>query len=127
MMSKTVVFCLDARAEYSAEEQANIKKYKLGGQNIYNSSKSAAQLAKGSAALASGTAGGLLSGAVSLAMSRLSLNISIDSLANGHHIETESLDELLGAEEAIMQGCQNAKMYLEAAATFDGQERVVEI
>jgi hypothetical protein len=127
MMSKSVVFMLDARAEYSPEETANIKKYGLGNQTIYNSATSKAHLEKGRAALNSGTFGGVAGSMVSLAMAKLSLNVTIDSLGRGHHIETESLDELLGAEEAIMQGCQNAKMYLAAAATFDGAERVVEI
>ena len=127
MMSKSVVFMLDARAEYSFEESGNIKKYGLGNQVIYNSSKSASYLDKGRAALAAGGAGGLASSVLSIAMAKLSLNVTIDSLGHGHHIETESLDELLGAEEAIMIGCQNAKAYLEAAQTFDGVERVVEI
>jgi hypothetical protein len=127
MMSKSVVFMLDARAEYTPEETANIRKYGLGNQVIYNSATSTAYLEKGRAALSGGTFSGVASSMVSLAMSKLSLNITIDSLGRGQHIETESIDELLGAEEAIMAGCQNAKAYLAAAETFDGAERVVEI
>src|ERR1051325_9755730 len=39
MISKTVKFCADIRAEYTAEERANINKYSLGGDVIYDSKK----------------------------------------------------------------------------------------
>jgi len=127
MMSKTVVFVLDARVEYTSEEQQRIKAYGLDKQVIYNSSAAAERIEKGRAALESGTAGGLLSATMSLAMSKLSLNVTIGSLAEGHHIETESLTEILDAEEAIIKGCENVKSFIELAATFDGTERVLEI
>ena len=40
VVSKSVVFCVDARIFLSAEEQANVSKYKLGGTVIYNSQAS---------------------------------------------------------------------------------------
>ena len=115
---------LDARAEYTPEEMANIKKYKLGGQVIWNSAAGEKALGNFNNAMASQS---VIGGLTNLAKLKMSLNITIDSLGNGQHIETESLDELIGAEEALMQGCQNAKSYLEVASTFDGAERVVEI
>ena len=68
----------------------------------------------------------IVKGFVRLAMSKMSLNITIDSLVKGHHIEAKSLDELLGAEEAIKEACENTKGYLRVAATFDGKEEVIE-
>ena len=124
LMSKSVIFCLDARAEYTPEEQANIRKYKLGGQVIWNSAAGEKALGNFNNAMDNQSVVGSLT---SLAKLKISLKITIDSLGNGQHIETESLDELLGAEEALMQGCQNAKSFLEVASTFDGAERVVEI
>lgn len=61
-----------------------------------------------------------------LAAARLSLHITIDSLRKGHHIESKSLDEIMGAEDAIREGCENLRSYLDAAATYDGREQVVE-
>ena len=127
MMSKSVTFILDARGEYTPEEKSLIKKYKLGGQGLYNSEGSRRDLAEGREALASGTAGGVVKSLAKLAMAKLKLNVTIDSLEAGHHIECKSMDELLGAEEAIMQGCQAAKGYLAMAETFDGREQVVEV
>jgi hypothetical protein len=37
VLGKTVIFCLDVRADYSSAEQDNIRKYKLGSEIIYSS------------------------------------------------------------------------------------------
>ena len=37
VLGNTVIFCLDARADYNPTETANISKYKLGGEIVYNS------------------------------------------------------------------------------------------
>lgn len=124
MLGNTIVFCLDARADLSNEERHLIEKYKLGNQVIYNSATSAKHLENVKAAASGG--GSLIKGAISLAIAKLSLNISINSLTKGHHIECKDIDELLGAEEAIMQGCQALKAYLETATTFDGRETVID-
>ena len=125
MISKSVVFALDARVELTPEEQDNLKKYKLGNQVIYNSEKSKKHLEVAGAALNAG-AGGLLKGAARLAMAKLSLNITIEGLMRGQHIECKDLDELLGAEEAIMEACRSLKTYLDTAITFDGREVVID-
>ena len=111
---------LDAKADYSNEEQANIKKYGLGSQNIYNSEaarRHGDNAAQGSSALK------ILASA---AMAKLSLSITIDSLAQGHQVECQDLDELLGAEDAIRSASENLKGYLEIADSFDGREEVIE-
>ncbi|MGF1610378.1 MAG: hypothetical protein ACFCUQ_13340 [Kiloniellales bacterium] len=126
LMGGKVYFALDARADLTEEEAHNVRKYKLGSEVIYNSEASRKHLQSGAAALATGNVGGLLKSSVSLAMSRLSLNVTVESLTKGHHIECKDLEELLGAEEAIRQACENVKTYLAVAATFDGREEVVE-
>ncbi len=121
MISKKVIFILNARADYSNEEQANIKKYRLGPQNIYNS-----EATRKHASNAINQNGGTLGMLASAAMAKMSLSITIDSLANGHQVECQDIDELLGAEEAIRSACENLKGYLEVADSFDGREEVVE-
>ena len=59
-------------------------------------------------------------------MMGLSLRVTIDGLRQGQHIECKDLDELLGAEAAILNACKNIKTYLETAQTFDGREELVE-
>jgi hypothetical protein len=65
-------------------------------------------------------------GVARAAMIALSLRVTISSLISGVHIECKDLDELLGAEEAIVEACKTIKTYLEVAVTFDGREEVIE-
>jgi hypothetical protein len=126
MMSKKVIFILNAKADYSGEEQANIKKYGLGSQVIYNSEAARRHLENTARNLGQESAGGFVKGMASLALAKMSLNISIDSLAKGHEVECKDLDELLGAEDAMRTACENLKGYLEVANSFDGREEVLE-
>jgi hypothetical protein len=133
VLGNTIFFCLDVRADYAPEEQGNIRKYKLGSQIIYNSRSASKHLDRGRAHLdraqegdVKNRAAGLARGVVSLAMAKMSLNISIASLGHGHHIECKDLEELLEAEDTVRDQCKNVTRYLEAAATFNGSEVVVD-
>lgn len=126
IVTDKVFFQLDARVELTGQEQADIKKYKLGKTVIYNSEASKKHIEAGVSAGMSGNAAGMAKAAFRFAMARLNLNISIDDLCYGKHIECKDLDELLGAEEAIMTACENLRMYLDTAATFDGREMLVD-
>lgn len=124
-MGGKVMFTLDARVDLTDEEKALIKKYGLAKEVIYNSEKSKRYLGAAQGALAAG-GGGFLKASIGLAMAALSLNITIESLAKGHHIECKDLDELLATEQAIMEACRNIKVYLDTAVTFDGREVVID-
>ncbi|MEG3147156.1 hypothetical protein U1839_21095 [Sphingomonas sp. RT2P30] len=125
VMTTNVIFCLDARIEFTPSEAQDISRYKLASQVIYNSEASKRLLDK-SAAQQDGSTMGSLKALATLAMVGLKLNISIASLQRGQHIECKSLDELMGAEEAIMEACQNLKGYLHAASAFDGREILID-
>ncbi len=126
VMSKTAIFCIDARVVFTPEEKQRLVKYKLFTQVIYNSEAAKHSLALSEAAMNSGTFSGALKGFAHATMAAMKLNISIDSLERGQHVECKSLDELLGAEEAVMIACRNLKGYLDTAATFDGREILVD-
>jgi len=133
LTASIVIFCLDVRADYSAEERGNINRYKLGGQTIYNSRAAQRHLEQSDAHLArtqEGSTGnrlvGVVRGAASLAMAKMQLNITIASLGRGHHIECKDLEELLGAEDTVRSACKDLTRYLQVAETFDGSELVVE-
>lgn len=132
------IFCIDARVEFTPAEKANIKKYDMGHQIIYSSE--AAKKHQENAALHGQAAsvmfdvvtgaglgrvlmGGLKSVA-SGAMAMFSLNISIDSLQNGQHIECKDLIEVMAAEQALKEACENLKAFIDTAATFDGREQL---
>ena len=56
----------------------------------------------------------------------MSLRITVYGLISGQHVECKDMNELLGAEQAIVEAAQNLRTYLNAAATFDGREQVLE-
>ena len=121
VISTNVIFCLDARIELTAIEQQSVTRYKLQNQVIYNSEASKKNIARGDAQQ-DGSAKGSLKAIAWFAVASMRLNITIASLQRGQHVECKSMDELLGAEQAIMEACQNLRGYLDTASTFDGQE-----
>jgi hypothetical protein len=125
MLSKSVSFILDARANLSSDEAAAVKKYGLSNQVLYASSKARAH-AESALAADPTTGGGFLKSMASAAMSKMALNITIDSLTKGHHIECKDLEELLGAEGAIQNACEVVRGYIDMAQTFDGREVVID-
>jgi cell division septation protein DedD len=150
VVTKSVMFCINARAFYTPQEQANIQKYRLGNQLIYSSQAAQKHAAEASdravtarafGSAATGSVGDSMSGAGSLlahgaglaaksmfhsVAARLALNITIASLERGQQIECKDLDEVLDAESALYTACENLKGYLETAATFDGREVVID-
>ena len=105
-----------------------MKKYGLGPMVVYDSK---ARTKHNEIALAhfeagrTGSLAALARGIASAAMAAMTLRITVGSLASGHHIECKDLNELIGAEEAIREACNNIRGYLELAETFDGREEVV--
>ena len=135
------MFVLDARVELSAEDASLVKKYGLGKLVIYDSE---ARKKHGMAAYGHfddaanapiiGATGGSIArslwsnarGLASIAMLAFTLRVTVHSLMSGVHIECKDLDELLGAEAAILDACRNLKAYLDTALTFDGGEELIE-
>ena len=126
VISNKLYFCLDARVELTAQECADIDKYKLGKMVIYNSEAAKKHIEAGTRSMMTGSTLGAAKALASFAMASLKLNITIEGLATGTHVECKDMDELLGSENAIMQACENLKAYLDTAATFDGREVLVD-
>jgi hypothetical protein len=138
VMGGTPVFQVDARVEFTAQEAADVEKYKLGRTILYDSKN--AQKHKEALAANPGMAGmditsaahwagagmNLAKGAFSFAASKLSLTITVDSLQRGQRIELKDLEEVMGAEAAVKEACQWLRMYLDTAATFNGDDELVE-
>jgi hypothetical protein len=133
LTATTILFCLDVRADYAPDEKNNIQKYKLGGQVIYNSQAARRHLDNADTQIDRTQVGsvanrfaGVAKGALSLALAKMHLNISIASLGRGHHIECKDLEELLEAEDTVRSACKNLTRFLQVAETFDGSELVIE-
>lgn len=133
VVSSKVFFALDARADLSPEEKGLVSKYGLGKLVVYDSDarKKHQETAYGQFDEASASSVGRswwknARGIASAAMMALSLRITVDGLMSGQHIECKDLDELLGAEAAILNACKSLRAYLDTAQTFDGREEVLE-
>jgi len=109
MMSKKINFSITAKVELSAEEQENIKKYKLENIILYTNMED-----RGSGVL----------GAIS--RKAMGVEFTINDLAIGRKIESEDIIEIIGLEEQITTAAQNFKEILEASASF-GNETVIEL
>lgn len=127
LLGSKVIFSLDARIEPTREEAEAIRKYRLGGVSVYNSENAKKHATSVAGNLATGKLWGTAKAAVSAGMMALSLRCTLDSLTNGQHIECKDMEELLGAEAAIIEACNTAKAFLQAALTFDGREEIIEI
>lgn len=109
-----ISFVLDVRAELTGEEQANIKKYKLGDTLLYER-KPLNESADGTVSLGS-----------ALAYRMLNLTITVDDLLKGKQISCKDIVEMLAAEEQIKGAAETFKAVLHAATGFGGEE-VLEI
>jgi hypothetical protein len=133
MIGKTT-FTLDARVELPADAQALVAKYQLGGLVVYDSQARRKQQEAAYSHFdeaAHSTTGRSLwksaRGLASAALMAMTLRVTVNNLMSGQHIACKDLDELLGAEAAIVEACRNLKGYLETALTFDGREELIEI
>jgi hypothetical protein len=95
MLGRSVMFMLDARLELTEEEAANVKKYGLGDEVIYNSAASQKHAEAAAEAVARDSVGSFLNVLAQAAMHRLSLNITIDGLVRAQHVECKDLAELI--------------------------------
>jgi hypothetical protein len=139
-------FALDARIELTAEERSLVEKYHLGDAVIYEStSRERHRNAMMAHAESTRDQPGLLDSpkdqllglgktlfrfaraSASATAAALSLRVTVYSLMRGVHIECKSMNELLGAENAIVEAAQNLKAHLQTAMTFDGREEIIEL
>lgn len=106
-----VIFTLEVRAELTDEEGSNIRKYKLGDTMLYQSH----DIQGGS---------GLLGLASRLAFKAVTINVSVNDLANGKRIEVKDIVEMLAVEDQIKEAARTFSQVLSAAAHFGGEEAI---
>ena len=109
-----ITFTLAVRSELTAEEKANIEKYKLGDTMLYERDKI---IERGS---------GLLGVASRLAFKMMNISVSVNDLSDGKKIDCKDIVEMLAVEDQIKEAAQTFKNVLEAAASFGGEE-VIEL
>ncbi|MDO8272426.1 MAG: hypothetical protein Q7U82_11005 [Gammaproteobacteria bacterium] len=109
-----VTFSLSVRAQLSADEKANIKKYKLGDTMLYERIKT---IDPGS---------GLIGLASRMALKMINITISVNDLENGKLVECKDIIEMLAVEEQVKEAAHTFSAVLSAASNFGGEE-VIEI
>lgn len=131
-------FMLDARVDLPPDDRSLIAKYRLGSLIVYDSKARQKHQEAAYGHFTDAQAGDLslsssarsfwksARGIASAAMMALSLRVTINKLISGQHIECKDLDELLGAEAAVIEACRNLRTYLDTARTFDGREELLE-
>jgi hypothetical protein len=137
MLGGKAIFILDARVDLSAQDLNLVNKYGLASQVIYDSKERKAHTENAydhfthqqvlSAIVPGRALWKGVRGLWSSARMLLALRVTVKSLVAGQRIECKDLPELLGAEKAIREACDNLRGYLDVAATFDGREELVEI
>lgn len=134
MLGGKPTFTLDARVELPPDARTLVAKYQLSGLVVYDSQARRKQQEAAYSHFDEATrssAGRSLwksaRGLASAAAMALTLRVTVGGLMSGQHIACKDLDELLGAEAAIVEACRNLKGYLETALTFDGREDLIDI
>jgi hypothetical protein len=125
MLMGKAIFCLDVRAEYSESEWGDITRYNLHKEPVY-SSAAARRRFEASEAARDGTMAGGLDAFGHALLGAMNLNITVESLGRGHHIECKSLEEMVACENALIESCKSVREFLDIAATFDGREMVID-
>ena len=106
----SVVFQLDARAELTAQEREWITRYKMGKTVLYTKHE---MLDKGS---------GLLGMASRLAFKAMNIEVTVDDLVNGKHIEVKDIVEMLAVENQLKEAAETFHDILQAAGHFGGEQ-----
>lgn len=139
-----VIYIIDARLDASAAIRSTIAKHRLGSRVIYESDArqehraAARQHIEDSrsdtgvlappadhAKAVGKTLWKLGRAAVSATRAALSLQITVDKLLSGVHIECKDLDELGEAEDALVAAKSNLEGYIARLGTFDGREEIL--
>lgn len=115
-MLKGVKYTLYVRAQLTQEESNLVKKNNLTAELLYYYDKDEGK----NGLSASMKASGGLTGALISRMRDTALTVG--KLAQGTEITCDNVAELLGVEDQIKEATLMLKSYLDAAATFGGEE-----
>lgn len=122
-----IAFTLDIRAQLSPEEQAHIKKYKLGDTILYqrDSPKDTGPVQyQSNVWKALGTFTRLMGAVFKYRV--LNLTIQVKDLEDGKRIEVKDIMEMLAVEAQIKEAAHTFKQILDVSAHFGGEE-IIEI
>lgn len=112
MISKTITFLLDVRADLTEWERQSIVKYRLGDTILYARES------------LEDPGSGLLGVASRLAFKATNLSLRVNDLAQGKRIDCKDIVEMIAIEEQVKEAARTFKSILDAASRFGGEEVV---
>jgi hypothetical protein len=111
ILGNKMVFTLEVRADLTAEEKADIFKYKLGDTVLYEKMTMGPDRGYGLLGLAS-----------RVAFRAANISVSVADLAGGKKVECKDIVEMIAVIDQIKEAAEVFKAVLDAASHFGGEE-----
>lgn len=111
----SIIFVLNIKTRLSDEEQALVKKYKMGKEVVYE------KLPIGAAVAGMGGIAGALTAITAKA---LKLVFTVDDLVKGRVIECKDILDMIAAEQQIRDAADGFWGIIQASKNFEGEEVV---
>ena len=115
MLSSTITFTLNIKTRLTDEEQALVKKYKMGKEVVYEKLPITA---------AAAGMGGIAGALTSITAKALKLVFTVDDLVKGRTIECKDILDMIAAEQQIRDAADGFWGILQASKNFEGEEVV---
>jgi hypothetical protein len=115
MLSSTITFILNIKTRLTDDEQALVRKYKMGKEVVYE------KLPVGAAISNMGSIAGALTAITAKA---LKLVFTVDDLVKGRTIECKDILDMIAAEQQIRDAADGFWGILQASKDFEGEEVV---
>ncbi len=115
MLYSTITFILTIKTKLTDEEQALVRKYKMGKEVVYEKLPVIA-----TAAGMGGFAGAL----TAITAKALNLIFTVDDLVRGRTIECKDILDMIAAEQQIRDAADGLWGILQASKNFEGEEVV---
>jgi hypothetical protein len=113
MLSSTITFILNIKTKLTDEEQALVRKYKMGKEVVYEKLPITA---------AAAGMGGIAGALTSITAKALKLVFTVDDLVRGRTIECKDILDMIAAEAQIRDAADGLWGILQASKNFEGEE-----
>lgn len=114
-MMGNVSFVLNIRTKLNDEEQALVKKYKMGTEIVYEKLPITSMV---------GSMGAFTGALAAITAKALKLVFTVNDLVKGRTVECKDILDMIAAEEQIRGAADNFYALLVASKTFEGEEVV---
>ena len=116
-LTGTVKFSLHAIVDLNTDEETALKKYKFGKSIVYESPKGAA-----ATEMFRATGGSFKSSIATIAAKAMNQLLSVNDLVHGKEITCKDINEMIAAEEQVIDGCNGLARILYVCQNFEGEE-----